>query len=424
MNGPNDTNRPPPLRLVFLDGMRALAAWFVVVHHIWIESFPGFPGNAGPWVVGWMRWGHLAVAVFIVLSGFSLILGPARHGDRAVDGNAEFFRRRTRRILPPYWVALAISMLVIVAYTGQYSGQFVNLKTALVYGLLLQDIVSAPSPNGAFWSIAVEWHIYFAFPLILWTIRRWGQTAMLVLTTGAVVLAYLLGTGVGGLFEKLLHFTPQFLALFALGVFAGRAMLDRPAPDAASRRRTGLLTAVVTGAMVLVLALGDPGTLVDQFFWLDIVFGSVAALACYALATGSLPSVARVLGSRPLVFVGMFSYSTYLIHFPVLSVVKHAVAEPLGATQLERFLILGGVALPAIAVCSYLFFLAFERPFLGRGVKRRAARPSRQDAPTPAQPLTPAQPPMPALPLTPDADRAPDAAHQGPDRDRGVTPRG
>ena len=63
-----------PKRFEFLDSIRALAAWYVVLHHIWLAAFVVFPDNVGPWVVGWLRWGYLAVAIFIGWVGASIEL--------------------------------------------------------------------------------------------------------------------------------------------------------------------------------------------------------------------------------------------------------------------------------------------------------------------------------------------------------------
>src|SRR6266536_4601570 len=66
-------------RLAGLDGIRGLAAFYVMLFHCWLFSFRGFPANQGPWWLGWLLYGHLAVVAFIVLSGFSLAVSPARH---------------------------------------------------------------------------------------------------------------------------------------------------------------------------------------------------------------------------------------------------------------------------------------------------------------------------------------------------------
>src|SRR5919202_6016010 len=98
----------PRQRLAGLDGVRGLAALFVVVNHLFLRAFPGYPVDRAPfWAAGFI-YGLFAVVVFIVLSGFSLALAPARHGWR-LDAVSHFARRRVRRIVPAYWAALAFS---------------------------------------------------------------------------------------------------------------------------------------------------------------------------------------------------------------------------------------------------------------------------------------------------------------------------
>ena len=111
----------PPQRLAGLDGVRGLAALFVVVNHVFLRAFPGYPVDRAPFWAAWFIYGRFAVVVFIVLSGFSLALSPARHGWR-LDGVARFARRRAWRILPPYWAALVFSLAVawlLVARRGR-----------------------------------------------------------------------------------------------------------------------------------------------------------------------------------------------------------------------------------------------------------------------------------------------------------------
>src|ERR1051325_304421 len=94
-----------------LDGIRGLAALFVVIHHCFLMSYPGYPVANGPVWTHWMIYGHLAVVVFIVLSGFSLAVAPARSGWQ-LGSMKRFAFRRAWRILPPYWPALVYSMIV------------------------------------------------------------------------------------------------------------------------------------------------------------------------------------------------------------------------------------------------------------------------------------------------------------------------
>jgi peptidoglycan/LPS O-acetylase OafA/YrhL len=133
-------------RLPGLDGIRGLAALFVVVNHIFQSAFPGHLADRAPFWAGWAIYGRFAVVVFIVLSGFSLALSAARHGWR-LDGVLRFARRRARRILPAYWAALAFSLAVAWLVVPQPGVAVPGAKSAVVNGLLVQNLVGAPNPN-------------------------------------------------------------------------------------------------------------------------------------------------------------------------------------------------------------------------------------------------------------------------------------
>ncbi len=136
--------------------------------------------------------GRLAVVFFLVLSGFSLAISPARHGWRT-GGVGRFLRRRAWRILPPYWAALAMSLavslyMVPASHHGPPTG-----SSVLVYGLVLQDVLFfAPTPNGAFWSIGVEAELYLLFPLILLVRRRFSAAVAVACVTLPVIARGLL----------------------------------------------------------------------------------------------------------------------------------------------------------------------------------------------------------------------------------------
>ena len=161
---------------------------FVVLHHIWLTSWPSFPHITGPWWLGWLLYGHMAVAVFIVVSGFSLALAPMRNGGALPGGVRRFLRRRAWRILPAYWAALILSVPVTALLLSPDLGPGAAARSLGVHGLLLQDVVGSEAPNGALWSIAIEWQIYFVFPLILLVARR-TSLDIAVMITALVVLA-------------------------------------------------------------------------------------------------------------------------------------------------------------------------------------------------------------------------------------------
>ncbi|MEZ7130410.1 acyltransferase family protein [Nonomuraea sp. AD125B] len=342
-------------RLGGLDGIRGLAALFVVLHHCWLLSFPGFPADTGPGWAGWLLYGHFAVVVFIALSGFSLAVSPARSGWR-LGGLRRFARRRAWRILPPYWAALLFSLAVAWLLVPQPGQPVPTAKTVVVYGLLLQDVIGSPSPNGALWSIAVEAQLYFVFPLLLLLVRRLGAWAMagvvaLVVVAVGVLAAYVPAVGL------LMRLTPQFAVLFAAGVLAAGVLR--------ARTRLPLHWAAAGAALpvlVLIVVQGSEWT-VARFFWVDLALAPAAGLLLAAVALGRPRPLVRLLDTRPVRTLGSFSYSLYLVHAPIVVAVNHFLVAPLLAPGTGRLLALLAVAAPASVLFAWGFAAAFELPF-------------------------------------------------------------
>lgn len=349
----------PAGRLAGLDGIRGIAALFVVVHHCWLLSFPGYPDNTGPAWTGFLVFGHLAVVVFIVLSGFSLAVSPARNGWRT--GNLRTFaHRRLWRILPPYWPALLFSLLVAWTVAPQPGQDRPNAGSVVIYGLLLQDVFGAPSPNGAFWSIAIEAQLYLVFPLLLLVVRSAGAVAMVAAVTAVVATVGLTAPQVP-LVDLLMRFTPQFAALFALGVLAAGVL--SPRGERWRARPLGLLSLGAALPVLAVITVQGPRWTVAHFFWVDLALGPAVALLLASLAAGKPTLVARALDTPPLRKLGSFSYSLYLTHAPVVVTLAATVATPRFGSGTDAFAVIVALGVPASVAFAYLFASVFETPF-------------------------------------------------------------
>ena len=348
-------------RVVWLDGVRGAAAMFVVFHHMWLAVWQSFPSSAGPWWVGWLLYGHLAVAVFIVVSGFSLALAPLRDDLRLRGGTRRFVRRRAWRILPAYWAALILSTLITASLLRPELGIGEDAKAFVVHGLLLQDVIGSETPNGAFWSIAVEWQIYFVFPLILWAARKRSVETAVALTVAAVLAAHAVSL-LGSPFDKIDHVSPQFLALFALGILAVK--LGRG--DSATRLRPplGALALIAFLAVVVMAIVQGSVWMVGRYFYVDLAFGLAFACLLVMMFTGGLARASRLLTSRVARRLGLFSYSIYLIHGPIVALLGKYVIGPTGLPALAQFALFLVIGLPVVLVLCYGFHLLFEAPFL------------------------------------------------------------
>jgi peptidoglycan/LPS O-acetylase OafA/YrhL len=345
-------------RLSGLDGIRGLAALFVVLHHGWLMSYPGYPANTGPAWTGWLIYGHLAVVVFIVLSGFSLAVGPARNGWE-LGSLRRFAFRRAWRILPPYWPALVYSLIVAWTLVPQPHSSPPTAKSVLIYGLLLQDVTDAPSPNGAFWSIAIEAQLYFVLPLMLLLIRR--VNAFLMLAAVVVpVLAIGLLTPHSNLVGMLMRFTPQFAVGFALGVVAAGVL----GPNSRRRAWPWHWLALAAALPVLaVIALKGSVWTITHYFWIDLAISPAVALLLAALATARPAPLVRFLDTRPVRSLGSFSYSLYLTHSPVIVVTHELIVAPHIPRGLTAFLVTLAIGVPLALLVARLFAAIFELPF-------------------------------------------------------------
>ena len=360
------TTTPVPVarrRLAGLDGIRGLAALFVVLNHVFLRAFPGFPADHAPfWIAGFID-GRFAVVVFIVLSGFSLSVSPARAGWR-LDGVAKFARRRAWRILPPYWAALVFSLLMTWFVVAQPGWPGPTGKSVAVNSLLLQDVFAAPSPNRAFWSIAIEAQLYIVFPLLILAMRRLNTFAMVATVAVPVLALGIVGAAhVGAATNLVNQYTPDLAVLLAIGVAAGSILTTT------ERRRAWpwprLALAFAAPVFALIAWKGSVWT-ADNYFWVDLAFGPAIGCLLAAVATERPRPLVRLLDTRPLRRLGSFSYSLYLTHAPIVIAVYYGFVQGRVRLGVPTFLVLCAIVLPLTILFARLFAEVFELPFQRR----------------------------------------------------------
>ncbi len=344
------------------------------VNHIFERAFPGYPVDRAPWWAGWFIYGRFAVVVFIVLSGFSLALSPARHGWR-LDGIGRFARRRARRILPAYFAALAFSLAFAWLLVPQPGEGRPDGRSVAVNGLLVQNLVRARSPNRAFWSLAVEAQLYVVFPLLVVMVRRLGAAVMV-----AAVVLPVAALGVAAGHDARVHgfvvqSPPELAALFAIGIAAAGAVAPGRSPR--GRLWAWLALAAAVPALVTIGLTGSAWTLAPvHLLWVDLALGPAVACLLVALAAGRPALLVRLLDTRPIRGLGLSSYSLYLLHEPVVVLVWARVVLPRYHHGATAFVVTVALVVPATIVLARLFAAVFERPFLQGGRRARLHRPS------------------------------------------------
>lgn len=371
----------PRARLDYLDGLRGLAALYVVCHHALMEINYRLDGGGLPrsliHATSWLDYGRIGVDIFIVLSGYCLMLPVARSQDGLVRGGLrDFFRRRARRILPPYFAALALFLLVIglVPFVSHAaSTRWPGATSPFHWPILISHLLLVHNWNNAWtfhidypmWSVASEWQIYFLFPLVLLPLwRRFGSLA-------PVAAGFAFGIACFYGLPQINQACPWFVGLFALGMAA--ATVNFSPATLPSRWRTRLPWGIIT-ALLTVVALTLCYLQIHGHYILNIVLDTLIGLAAASFLVAAtrcltepglfaVPLGLRLCASRGAVWLGTFSYSLYLVHAPIVAIV-HDIAARFAPTPSLMLLALFGLGVPLSLAFAYLFYRLFERPFM------------------------------------------------------------
>jgi peptidoglycan/LPS O-acetylase OafA/YrhL len=368
--------------LEYLDSLRALAAIFVVMHHALLQyKKPGMAITGFPAV---FAYGHYSVNLFIVLSGFCLMIPVIRNRYVLSSGAAGFFRKRARRILPTYFFALTFSLLLIGTLIGKKTGTHwdssipVTVKDLITHILLIQDIFTDTSSkiNHSLWSISVEWRIYFLFPLLVALWRKRGAIPVIAITSlfSLLLIAVL----------RILHthhpfvniepwgICPHYLLLFAIGMFGADVAFSRSGLLQRRMRRFvpwRTCCAVLSVLIIVVPRIHFRKTHEVPWEFTDVLVG-LWALCIVIIASrktsggGRTPLLRRALSWKPLAFVGTFSYSLYLIHAPVLELLTSHLFYRFRLGFPFSFWSLCCIGTPIVIAAAFLFYTVCERPFI------------------------------------------------------------
>jgi peptidoglycan/LPS O-acetylase OafA/YrhL len=298
-----------------VDGLRALAVLLVVCNHISTRVTGGYVG----------------VDVFFVISGYlisSVILKEMAAGTFSVG---TFYERRIRRIFPALLGMLLVSS--VLAYLFLAPSDLIAFAQSLLAALLSVsnflfwdrasyfDTLSALKPLLHTWSLAVEEQFYIFFPLFLMLVRRWSPKRLKAAIWSVTVLTFLPAWACVQRDATAAFF---FAPLRAWELLIGAIVSQRYLPSIHGRLARQL--AATTGLSFIVV----PAMLYTAW---TVFPGPAALLPCLGaallIAAGDTGDsiVGRLLSSRPVVFIGLISYSLYLWHWPILVFYKSSYAQ-------------------------------------------------------------------------------------------------
>ncbi len=367
-----------------IDALRALAALAVLGTHAAFFAGAYASGTAlGPYAERL----EVGVTVFFVVSGF-LLYRPfvlARHGGRPAPDTGAYAWRRLVRIVPAYWVALAVT-LVLVSTAGGWSWG----TTPLLFGFgqsyrteaLGSGLVQA-------WSLCVELAFYAFLPVWAAGLRRlrgglrteWIALAALAALAVAwkVVVVATTGSPEQVVNGPWLLTLPGFLDQFAVGMGLAVASVqlgNRPVRGAAA---SWALAAVAFWVVSTQVGLGGdffgPRT-PAEFLARHGLYLVIAGLLVWPAVLGSGGRVRAFLATPALAWVGVVSYGVFLWNTTVLDQLSAAGFEPpLGLHPYLAWPLATAGGTLLLAAASWY---GLERPLLRRSRGRTVAgRPTR-----------------------------------------------
>jgi peptidoglycan/LPS O-acetylase OafA/YrhL len=344
-----------------LDLLRALAIVIVVVYHAGIMGFP-LPGRVH-------RWGWIGVDLFFVLSGYliggQLVASLAR--GKSIDLK-RFFARRALRIMPAYFVVLAIYFLL--PSWREYPEMSQPLWKFL---LSIQNIgLHGGTAFSHAWSLAVEDQFYLALPFILIFINRWPRAALIVpgaVFVGGILLRAFLalenpaqdfGVSYRG-FQTWIYY-PTWTRLDPLVCGVGLAAIEKFRPQwwrgLTSHAIWLWLPALALIVYALWLGEGEYLSVAAVIWQFPLIALGMAALLICAQSPSLIFRRVKIPGSA---FIASVAYSAYLVQ----KIAIHGFAEFCAAHDVA---LTSTFALAGVEVCVYalatVLFLAVERPFL------------------------------------------------------------
>jgi peptidoglycan/LPS O-acetylase OafA/YrhL len=294
-----------------IDGLRAVAVISIVIFHLGLGLLPG---------------GFVGVDIFFVISGY--LIAKIIYAEIHSFSVAQFYVRRARRILPALLVVLVVSSAIagklshpteLVAYAKSAIAAVLFSANIYFYSALNYFSPSADEiPLLHLWSLGVEEQFYIFFPLIAVAIARRSMRSLAI----TLLLCMFASLGASMWMLKVDPAASFYLIPFrAFELLIGCTVALPSVRSLKSARYATILS--LAGAAALAWAIFA----YDSF----IPFPGIAAvLPCLGAALiiyagdAHQGALSRLLGSRPLVYVGKISYSLYLVHWPILVFFKRA----------------------------------------------------------------------------------------------------
>ena len=334
-----------------VDGLRAIAVLSVIFFHLDIEFFSG---------------GFVGVDVFFVLSGFlisSIIWRELKENGRF--SFARFYIRRARRLLPSLFSTILITFIIGLSLYS--SERLLELGEEILYALFSVSNFLYWQQSGYFdgssetktllhmWSLSVEEQFYLVWPITLVVgYKLFRSSGQLLLLLGVFLLSLILSVVL--LTNEIAWFPNQEQAAFYWAPFRAYEFIIGASGyflvDKVSNRRWVIEFVFIASAVALIYSVVAFDNQM-KFPYFYALLPCVATLGLI-LARGSVLS-RILLENAPMIFIGLISYTLYLVHWPTIVFYQYLRFGSLSPADVF-------VALGIMMSISLLIYYAVETP--------------------------------------------------------------
>lgn len=370
-----------------MDALRGIAILGVVMVHLSQFWFAGTRQEIKVPLLGidlldLFVMGYLGVPLFFLLSGYLLTRTEEYRARRGSYSLSAYVRRRVFRLVPAYYVAIAVVVLLWPTDPALFD---VALLATFLHGFKPSFPIGL---DPAVWSLTPEVVFYVLLPFLVLKVRAtWQRVTILagllgvslatrlLMASGTFAALPVVGESLVG--NRMYFYPTTLLYLFIVGVLL-RGMVERRGPGGPPGGASGLLLSALGVFPVALLAV-FPYLIVEG----QVLAGPVAMLAeamvvaFFAAALLGSPALRPVLGWRPLASLGEISYSLFLLHNTVIFLSTRYILfkiRPWLAEQGEPvvwavFVFYALAVLTVATAISYLSYRFVESPFLKRKPK-------------------------------------------------------
>ncbi|MFB9268768.1 acyltransferase family protein [Bradyrhizobium erythrophlei] len=348
-------------RLAFIDTLRGIAVMAVLVQHVLEVIVQHHPTGEYYWAfhdaIGYyVNWGRFGVVLFFFVSGFVI---PFSFPDSATPVR-DFAISRFFRLYPAYWT----SMLVGLVTMPLLDDKSYSLSQVLVNLTMFQTFVNVPNLWVIYWTLAIEL-IFYIGCTVLFAAGLLNQRLTAVYIVVATSLVCIIGPLV---IEKRLVWSLMEVALNLTAMFMGKMVRDTVIGGK-------LRWWHVAGCMLLyavfavTLSAKRFGGVYQENFFSTYSIGSAYVLA--GLVFVLFATFGERMAWRPMAFVGVISYSIYLMSPFVLVWVHHGMSVGDGPLGWSLFV---AVVVAASIVTSWATYSFVEKPCIAFGQRFRSQR--------------------------------------------------